>query len=64
MIQRAAEPFHMTIVDLSGRQVWEGAFEPGSSVQLVDVSSFGAGVYSLIAEGNTVRDVEKIVVIR
>lgn len=63
-IRDATEAMKMTIVDISGRIVWKGSGESGSSMQLVDVSAFGAGVYSLIAEGNAATDVKKIVVIR
>ncbi len=63
-IHDAAEELNMTIVDISGRIVWKGTSDPGYSVQLINVASFGPGMYSLIAEGNTVRDIQKIVVIR
>ncbi|MBK9982222.1 MAG: T9SS type A sorting domain-containing protein [Saprospiraceae bacterium] len=63
-IHDAAEALHMTIVDISGRIVWKGTSDSGSSAQLIDVASFGAGMYSLVVEGNTVRDIQKIVVIR
>ncbi|MEP6645498.1 MAG: T9SS type A sorting domain-containing protein [Saprospiraceae bacterium] len=63
-IQDAADPVILSIVDISGRLMWKGSGDSGSSVQLVDVSSFGAGVYSLISESNTARAIAKIVVVR
>jgi len=63
-LRSADETLHLTIVDISGRIVWKGVGDSGSSMQTVDVSAFGAGVYSLIAEGDTVRDVKKIVVMK
>lgn len=63
-IHDASEVVHLTIVDISGRVLWKGTGDSGSSVQLVDVASFGAGMYTLVTEGNTVRDVQKIVVLK
>ncbi|HZV70500.1 MAG TPA: T9SS type A sorting domain-containing protein [Saprospiraceae bacterium] len=63
-VRSAEETLNLVIVDISGRIVWKGLGETGSSVQTVDVSALGAGVYSLIAEGNSVRDVKKIVVMK
>ena len=62
-VDDAAENLIINILDITGRSVWKGNFPPGSTVEFVDVSTFGPGMYSILAGSNSFRYVEKLVVL-
>ncbi len=63
-VESASEDFTINIFDVGGRSVWQSKFHSGNSIQYVNVDSLAAGVYSILAEGESIRYVEKVGVIR